>query len=426
MPQPTEPSSAGLGDAMRDATKSLAAGRIPEAIAACEMVLSLHPEHPGALLLLGVALTRQDRPVEALEILQRAHAAAPAHAAVHIALGNVWRKLGKRGEAAAAFESALALDQGNVPALFNLAIAADEAGDSARAIDLLGRVVRADPMDFEAAQMLVDRVAGAVRGARSGPVPKEGVGAAGIRSVTFGFCSVDDGRAQRARASLSAALGDVATEFIVIRDARSLAEAFNRILAVAAGEAVVLCHDDIEVLSPRLDLALARALERFDIVGVAGSDRVSGPAVLWTGHPHVHGWVSYPRGDAIEVAPLSFRSGLLGGMQALDGVFLAMRGSTARALRFDERTFDGFHFYDLDFTYGAHLAGHRLGVSTDILLLHASEGRFEQSWKRYAERFLGKYPQLREPQGKPHWYGARVTSREETLAFYERLRGLQS
>ena len=426
MPQSTGSSPAGLGDAMRGASKNLAAGRVPEAIAACEAMLALHPGHPGALHLLGVALTRQGRPVEALEVLQRACAAAPAHAAAHVALGNAWRKLGKRTEAAAAFESALALDPRNMPAMFNLAIGADEAGDSARAIELLGRVVRADPMDFEAAQMLVDKVAAAVRGERPGPAREQSSDAPALRSVTVGFCSVDDGRAQRARASLSAALGAVAAEFIVIRDAHSLAEAFNRILAAASGESVVLCHDDIEVLSSRLDLAIARALERFDIAGVAGSERVGGPAVLWTGHPHVHGWVSYPRGEAIEVAPLSFRSGLLGGMQALDGVFLAMRGSTARSLRFDDRTFDGFHFYDLDFTYGAHLAGHRLGVSTDILLLHASEGRFEESWKRYAERFQGKYPQLREPQGKPHWYGARVASREEALAFYERLRRLES
>lgn len=426
MPQPTDTSPAGLGDLLRRASADLAAGRIPEAIAACEAFLSLHPGHPGALHLLGVALTRQDRPAEAVEVLRRALAGAPVPAAVHLALGNAWRKLGKPMEAATAFECTLALDSRNVAAMFNLALAADAAGDAGRAIDLLGNVVREDPMDFEAAQLLADKVAAAVRNERPGTARGMASGAPALRSVTVGFCTVDDRRAQRARASISAALGNVAVEFIVIRDARSLAEAFNRILSCASGESVVLCHDDIEVLSPRLDLAIARALESFDIAGVAGSDRVSGPAVLWAGHPHVHGWVSYPRGGEIEVAPLSFRSGLLGGMQALDGVFLALRGSAARSLRFDERIFDGFHFYDLDFTYGAHLAGYRLGVSTDILLLHASEGRFEEDWKRYAQRFLEKYPQLREPQGKPHWYGARVASRALALAFYERLRRLES
>ena len=69
-------------------------------------------------------------------------------------------------------------------------------------------------------------------------------------------------------------------------------------------------------------------------------------------------------------------------------------------------------------------AGLRLAVSTDILLLHASEGRFEDDWKRYAQRFLDKFPQLRAPQGKPHWYGARLPGRDQALRFYGKLREL--
>jgi GT2 family glycosyltransferase len=224
--------------------------------------------------------------------------------------------------------------------------------------------------------------------------------------------------------SLARALAPAPCDFQVVTDARSLAEGFNRILERAGGEVVILCHDDIEVLSPRLDLALQRALREFDIVGVAGAQKVSGPAVLWAGHPHVHGWVTYPRDGQLEVAPLSFHSGLAGGMQSLDGVFMAMRREAIDGLRFDERTFDGFHFYDLDFTYRAHLAGLELGVSTDVLLLHASEGRFTEDWKRYAARFLQKYPALNDPQGQPHWYGARLATREQVLAFYEMIRGL--
>jgi GT2 family glycosyltransferase len=178
------------------------------------------------------------------------------------------------------------------------------------------------------------------------------------------------------------------------------------------------------VLSPRLDLVLAEALRETDIVGVAGSRRASGPAVLWSGHPHVHGWVTYPRDSELEAAPLSFRSGLLPGMQALDGVFMAMRREALAGLRFDDATFDGFHFYDLDFTYRAHLAGLRLGVSTDVLLLHASEGQFGHDWKRHAARFLEKHPGLREPQGSPHWYGARFETRDQVRAFYDTIRGL--
>ncbi len=57
----------------------------------------------------------------------------------------------------------------------------------------------------------------------------------------------------------------------------------------------------------------------------------------------------------------------------------------AESVRFDAATFDGFHCYDVDFTFRAYLAGHRVAVACDIPLIHASGGSFEQSvWQRYA------------------------------------------
>jgi hypothetical protein len=79
------------------------------------------------------------------------------------------------------------------------------------------------------------------------------------------------------------------------------------------------------------------------------------------------------------------------GMQALDGVMLAMRAEVARSLRFDEATFDHFHLYDLDFTFRAHLAGLQLAVCRDLVLLHASRGSYDACWDTYRERFERKF-----------------------------------
>jgi Flp pilus assembly protein TadD len=415
---------------LREAAERLEAGNGPEAVALCEGVLRSHPRHPGALHLLGVAFTRMARLPEAIEALEAAAIEAPASAACRVALGVAWRKRGDPARACTAFEEALRLAPNDLTALFNLALAAGDAGDTERSVRLLRAVTRANPMDFEAAQLLVDRLAQQVRDAETAPqTPLEGpqrASPAAPELVTIGFCSVQPEREERARASFTRALGPVPCEFAVVRDARSLAEGFNRILDRFRGDVLILCHDDVEVLAPRIDGFLAQALCACDIVGVAGSERAGGPAVLWTGHPHVHGWVSYPRDGAIEVAPLSMRSGTIPGMQTLDGVFMAMRAEVARALRFDEATFDGFHFYDLDLSYRAHRAGLRLAVSTDILLLHASEGRFEKEWAGYAQRFMDKFPELRGAQGKPHWYGARLPGRAQALAFYEKLRALDA
>lgn len=424
----TPPGAAQIDARLRDAASDLAAGRAAEVVSKCETLLASWPGNAAALHLLGVALTRLDRGAEAVAVLDRAVAAAPANAACHLALGNAFRKTGEPRRACAAFEQALALEPRHAAAAFNLALALRECGEPDRSLAILARMARENPLDFEAAQLLVDRLAECIREAPAPPEPpqeaRQAAQPAATGLVSVGFCSVQPEREKRARESIERALRPAACEFIVVRDARSLAEGLNRILDAARGDVVILCHDDIEVLSPRLDLRIAEALAQADIVGVAGSDRAGGPAVLWSGHPHVHGWVSYPRGAEVEVAPLSLREGILGGMQALDGVFIAMPGATARRLRFDDATFDGFHFYDLDFTYRAHASGLRLAVSTDILLLHASEGRFEDDWKRYAQRFLDKFPQLRAPQGKPHWYGARLAGRGPALRFYGKLREL--
>jgi GT2 family glycosyltransferase len=61
---------------------------------------------------------------------------------------------------------------------------------------------------------------------------------------------------------------------------------------------------------------------------------------------------------------------------------------------FDAETFDGFHLYDIDFSYRAHLAGRRVGVSSEIVLRHDSEGGFDERWETYARRFVAKFPQV--------------------------------
>jgi GT2 family glycosyltransferase len=105
-------------------------------------------------------------------------------------------------------------------------------------------------------------------------------------------------------------------------------------------------------------------------------------------------------------------------MQALDGLLFAVRRERARDIGFDAEAFDGFHFYDLDFVYRAHRAGLRIAVTTRVLALHASEGRFDERWKHYAERFQAKFPELNARPGPAFYFGRDFTSREHVLRFH--------
>ena len=72
----------------------------------------------------------------------------------------------------------------------------------------------------------------------------------------------------------------------------------------------------------------------------------------------------------------------------VDGAFIAVRRHVWETTRFDPVRFDGFHLYDLDFTRRASAGGARLAVPSDLLLFHASQGRYSDEWRRYARRFV--------------------------------------
>ncbi len=98
--------------------------------------------------------------------------------------------------------------------------------------------------------------------------------------------------------------------------------------------------------------------------------------------PDSVGYVTVLRGGGPLVVP---------GIQALDGVFMAMRREVAIATPFDEALFDHFHLYDLDFSFRAYRAGFALAVCRDIVLIHQSIGKFDAVWDNYRRRFETKH-----------------------------------
>ena len=286
---------------------------------------------------------------------------------------------------------------------------------------------RRDPADFDAAQKAISAVAAAVERGEAPLAPEAPAPAPGTAAVSIACCSHRPERLEAMRRHFAQALGPRPHEFVAVTDARSLAEGYNRALERCRHGIVVFTHDDVELVSPAPFEALERALGGHDIVGLAGSRLVNGPAVMWAGHPHLHGWVAYPAppGEAgFKATAYSLESGVLGGMQSLDGLLIAARREAARRIGFDAATFDGFHFYDLDFCWRAHLAGLRLAVTTEVVAIHASLGRFDESWQRAAGRFREKYPALAAPKGAHHHYAARLSSRGKLLRFYRELAAL--
>jgi hypothetical protein len=214
-----------------------------------------------------------------------------------------------------------------------------------------------------------------------------------VQHVSVIICSIEPRRFAAASASWQRSLAGVPCEIIGIHDARSLAEGYNRGLQRAQGDVLVFSHDDVDVVTPDVAQRLGTHLASFDVVGIAGTRRLIGGGWFFAGDPYDFMLLITPHPETgrpilqIEGAG----SLVMDGMQALDGVFFAARAEVARALRFDAVTFDHFHLYDLDFSFRAYLAGYRLAVCRDLLLVHASNGSFDPRWDMYRLRFEAKF-----------------------------------
>lgn len=207
-------------------------------------------------------------------------------------------------------------------------------------------------------------------------------------------------------------------EIIGIHDARSLGEGYNRGLSASRGDAVIFSHDDIEIWTQDFAERIARHLARFDCVGVAGTNMLVSANWCDAGPPHIFGQVATPSDNAYQVGIFGSARRVMGGMQALDGLFLAFRRPVIESIRWDEVTFQGFHCYDVDCTYRAFLAGYRLGIAMDLAIFHHSHGHYAEAWKHAARLFHQKHAATlgRINPRKFQFAAVNTASKEEAMA----------
>ncbi|MGO9988410.1 MAG: glycosyltransferase [Steroidobacteraceae bacterium] len=181
-------------------------------------------------------------------------------------------------------------------------------------------------------------------------------------------------------------------EVIVIPDARGMCEGYGRGMKSARGEVVVFAHHDLEYLFDDFAAVLDRAMAQFDVIGVAGTDELIHP--IWTaaGIGRLFGQIVHPGIQAgFEVTVYGAPRPMIGGIRAMDGLFLAAGREVVERIGWDAELFDGWHFYDIDFTYRAACAGYRLGIISELGFLHQSRGEASADYATYARRFAAKH-----------------------------------
>lgn len=238
-------------------------------------------------------------------------------------------------------------------------------------------------------------------------------------------CSINPQKFLRLKQNIESLIPKNHLEIIRISDARNMGEGYNRGARQATGDILIFCHDDIELLTPDIGYRLADRMDEYDLLGVAGSTWLLDAKWTLAGLPYLRGQVVHALTGrpGFTYSAYGMDNATSGGIQVLDGLFLAMRRNFWAENHFDEG-YDGFHLYDVDLSFRCYLAGYRVGVCNDILIEHRSLGHFDESWKRAADRFAARFGDRLESHsaGVSVCSNFRLNDREQVLQLFRALR----
>jgi hypothetical protein len=151
----------------------------------------------------------------------------------------------------------------------------------------------------------------------------------------------------------------------------SIFSAYNEVLDVFAPredlEALVLLHEDVEIVDTQFCAKVRRRLAEPDVAVIGAIGAIGVESLAW--------WQADGRGRVLESRGLVDFGGENHDVDSVDGLMLVLSPWAVRNLRFDDETFTGFHGYDADICFQARAAGKRVVVE-DMAVVHHTKGGF--------------------------------------------------
>ena len=161
---------------------------------------------------------------------------------------------------------------------------------------------------------------------------------------------------------------------------------------------LIFCHDDVELIFSDVTYQVSKALEKYDVAGVAGCVN---PKIIEKNLWH---WMAQDKANCRGIAghpydDKSFYVTSFGPTPArvalLDGVFLALNVQKIKnsEVKFDEQFL--FHHYDIDFSLTCNKIKLKLGV-WPFLINHQSPGLkdFHDGWVKSNDLFIKKWKKI--------------------------------
>jgi len=215
-------------------------------------------------------------------------------------------------------------------------------------------------------------------------------------------CSRNKDISEELKKNILSTIGNYNYEIVVVDNSEnkySIFQAYNIGVKKAKYKYLCFMHDDILFLTKDWGNAIVRKFQNptVGMLGVAGGCFVGRYAMTW--------WDSgYNRGQFYDVVSGSnggcrkyFREWpkTIGGddVVAVDGLWMCIKRELfdEKLLKWDEKTYSGFHFYDLDMSMQIIQAGYRINIMEDLLIEHYSQGSFNKIFYLNCIRFHRKW-----------------------------------
>lgn len=184
----------------------------------------------------------------------------------------------------------------------------------------------------------------------------------------------------------------------IINNGESLTNAYNRGLKQAKYDIVVFCHDDLFVETKQWGNKLVKLFDKnpeYGIIGVAGSKNIPVSGQWWENRNKMYGRVAHTHEGKTWLSAYSDDLGQnLEETIIVDGVWFSVHKNRIKK-DFNENV-EGFHFYDVTFSFENFLEGVKVGVTTVVRINHQSIGMTNEAWEKnradFAETFKTHLP----------------------------------
>lgn len=167
----------------------------------------------------------------------------------------------------------------------------------------------------------------------------------------------------------------------------SIFQAYNSGFDKANYSYVCFMHQDIEYQCEGWGEMVFSCFsdEKVGMLGVIGSKYIGKRTLGW--------WASYSKCGSTtdDEHGLMQHSTFCEEVVSLDGLWLTIRKSVYPKFRFDDKTFDGFHCYDMDACLQLHLLGYKILVVPSILIHHFSGGNSSIDFYKNSIKLRIKY-----------------------------------